>query len=752
MHNYLNKLNKDYLPNHAKLHKFQIPTKGSAISILAKHLGLDDPCHVNNPKEYIQIKSIEQIDKECKKDPLIQDWYFEDVVKEKGVIDDSYKDDTTWNIADDNMLIDYVPKMEEIRNKKEMEYKQLKARFKQYEKVYREQKESAEKSQEELDDIVDKTAYKAAAIEKIRGLCVMGSEPFNWKLYNQCMLIQNGCKTPWGSTNCIAFKQHQTKEYKKISQNSIPLLLSPTYNIQHIDNTNTYGGDLCDEIIDYLTRNEGLTDPNILKCFLKPYQMYIEPTISIKGNGMIKQSQLLRIQMFGPHYGHPTHSALNGQFGVKVIQNVPKGTILGEYKGIYFMDKEFLTLWNKKCIDYNMCMIDGFDLFLYTASDNIRQQRTYQQHIVLNTNNSYYKTFQFASYINDPRRDFYGKGVVTKDDMKYWNVDFVVYYVNGWPRVFIITKRDVEAGEELMAYYNGSINDDNHRFWKGITLDEKEHFKYKIRRMCRGIDMMPFPSQVIEHLMEQNKKNIMDDDDDSVNDIDLDAEIDLMNNNSEIQMAFKASIQSKEQDDINMAIRSSMNEQENNDLVETNHNNKNSIHDGDIDLKDNQISQWEQPELSQDIQDNNNDVDEVIFDEEDEIPEGWFKYYDNNNLPYYYNVVTGKSQWKVPVEPTNSDIDNDEKVQTTEQSLDKIIAEKKKRVSDKMEMDADEEEIESQIERVTRAIKKKKQTLSNDNRSDQKMNNDEDQPDKDDEDVDISMIPNPVLPSPPDPF
>ena len=33
-------------------------------------------------------------------------------------MDDTYKNDTTWNSADDDILVDYIPKMEDIRNKK----------------------------------------------------------------------------------------------------------------------------------------------------------------------------------------------------------------------------------------------------------------------------------------------------------------------------------------------------------------------------------------------------------------------------------------------------------------------------------------------------------------------------------------------------------------------------------------------------------------------------------------------------------
>ena len=141
--------------------------------------------------------------------------------------------------------------------------------------------------------------YKAAVIEKMRGLCIMGSDSLNWGWFNQYVILTNACKTPWGSKNCISLKQEQSMKYKQIAQKSGPSnlakLVSPKRNIQHIDDPDVYGGDLCDDIIDYLYRNEGVNDTNILKYWTQPYKMYTEPTVYLKGDGLIKQSELLRI-------------------------------------------------------------------------------------------------------------------------------------------------------------------------------------------------------------------------------------------------------------------------------------------------------------------------------------------------------------------------------------------------------------------------------------------------------------------------
>ena len=39
------------------------------------------------------------------------------------------------------------------------------------------------------------------------------------------------------------------------------------------------------------------------------------------------------------------------------------------------------------------------------------------------------------------------------DDDQYYNVEFAGLTVNGWPQTFLMTKREIKSGEELMTYY-----------------------------------------------------------------------------------------------------------------------------------------------------------------------------------------------------------------------------------------------------------------------------------------------------------
>ena len=45
----------------------------------------------------------------------------------------------------------------------------------------------------------------------------------------------------------------------------------------------------------------------------------------------------------------------------------------------------------------------------------------------------------------------HGKGDVKDEDVKYLNVDFVVYYINGWPRRLLLQSGMLRHGEELMG-------------------------------------------------------------------------------------------------------------------------------------------------------------------------------------------------------------------------------------------------------------------------------------------------------------
>ena len=331
-----------------------------------------------------------------------------------------------------------------------------------------------------------------------------------------------------------------------------------------------------------------------------------------------------------------------------------------------------------ECADYNMVNIDSFKLFVYPVSDRIKDNihNGYIHSLILNTNNNYYKTFQFASFINDPRRNFFDNAAVKEEDMKFWNIDFVVYYVNGWPRIFMITRRDIKANEELMAHYNGVNNDPSHTFWKGQILRELAHFKYKLRRICLGLDIMPCPEAIqhglqLQPKLEQKEEYASDCiilDDTSITEADLISDLDE-DGDQDFVMDYAAlhdfdpfeNINGNEIDNNDQSHNHNKAKGANDQRHNHNHNhNINNNHNDDIktniatviDTGDVGESKADNKKMRQlmDI-DEDEDSDMITIKNESSSCEKFRRYFDAPSKTYYYhNIKTDVSQWQPPDE------------------------------------------------------------------------------------------------------
>ena len=60
-------------------------------------------------------------------------------------------------------------------------------------------------------------------------------------------------------------------------------------------------------------------------------------------------------------------------------------------------------------------------------------------------------------YMNDCRENIKKNKEPTTNDYKYWNVEFVSVYVNGWPQVFAISRTAIKKNDELAVYYGPSF-------------------------------------------------------------------------------------------------------------------------------------------------------------------------------------------------------------------------------------------------------------------------------------------------------
>ena len=285
------------------------------ISSLASTLGIDDPTTAR-PKRRIEIKTMEQIEQEAIDDPYLQDLYYEEVIKVKGIQDRTYENDTTWNIADEKMLENYLPIMEENRNKEEQLWKAKKIEAKKHKEQMEIQEKETDDEQKKLDDMVTEGAYILAAIEKIHGLALMAGKPLNHALYNQLIFhglnIHGVCKIPFGTKNCLTLRQSQKNRYLNVkpleSRNGL-------WDLQHVDNPGRYDR-YFKELSNYLTRNELSNEENFHQYWMLPNKGFEDPMVTLKSGmrGMYKQSDVMAVCQF--NVGHPTHPNLNGQYGM----------------------------------------------------------------------------------------------------------------------------------------------------------------------------------------------------------------------------------------------------------------------------------------------------------------------------------------------------------------------------------------------------------------------------------------------------
>merc|ERR1712154_528110 len=78
-------------------------------------------------------------------------------------------------------------------------------------------------------------------------------------------------------------------------------------------------------------------------------------------------------------------------------------------------------------------------------------------------------------YVNDCRADI-DDSEPTIEDQRCYNVEFVGMKVNGWPQTYLIAKRDIRKGEELMTYYGTE-------FSNAIATKCEEENKRKARQI-----------------------------------------------------------------------------------------------------------------------------------------------------------------------------------------------------------------------------------------------------------------------------
>lgn len=199
---------------------------------------------------------------------------------------------------------------------------------------------------------------------------------------------------------------------------------------------------------------------------------------------LLSYKQILETFRIGADHRIP---ALRSGFehGLRAKQDIPKGTVIGQFVGVEYTADEWSrvfshsneeSLRNVYAFDQSIKMpdaaaaqervkliIDGCGL-KHIISENRRRHGSspYSVHLL---------------YVNDCREDISNELPTNKDD-RYWNVDFVSADVDGYPMVFVVTKRDIACNEEFLAFYGSEYK---------IALSQQTQWQ---RMQNRAIDLL----------------------------------------------------------------------------------------------------------------------------------------------------------------------------------------------------------------------------------------------------------------------
>ena len=161
---------------------------------------------------------------------------------------------------------------------------------------------------------------------------------------------------------------------------------------------------------------------------------------------------------------HERIEALDAQRRIVAKADIPRGTVLGQYIGTEYLEREFdkkfestneETLRNMYSFDLSLHVPKGMDdegdcKMNGNGKEEYFNDLCTKQSMVIDGWAQRHKNMMI--FINDCRADI-DLEVVAEEDMKYWNCSFRTVQVHGYPAVYVITRRDIKAGEELMVYY-----------------------------------------------------------------------------------------------------------------------------------------------------------------------------------------------------------------------------------------------------------------------------------------------------------
>ena len=140
---------------------------------------------------------------------------------------------------------------------------------------------------------------------------------------------------------------------------------------------------------------------------------------------------------------------LNGQFAVRALRNIPKHTVIGRFCGDEMFKFEYKELFLNSC-EYRMR--NQYRMTMQCPHDRWSGEQCIFGEIILDE----LDTFPANPMVimNDVRRNLTQKGgTLSDEDEEHWNCQFSHALVNGWPLLYVVTRKDILKGQELATYY-----------------------------------------------------------------------------------------------------------------------------------------------------------------------------------------------------------------------------------------------------------------------------------------------------------
>ena len=214
-----------------------------------------------------------------------------------------------------------------------------------------------------------------------------------------------------------------------------------------------------DEDIIHIEQHDIEQDRNISKVIKTSLIKYLEidgnrkefrnPTIIIDKK-QYERNDIIERRVLDDNYPIP---ALRGGYGTLTnTRNIPKNTIIGEYMGSMTTEDE----WTEIFADSRKDISNRSYVFSFEVTTNEGIERIFIDPIesIMDKGDDP----MVLLYITDIRTDIMIKEP-TKRDKKRENARFLVVKVNGWPRVFVITTKNIPKNREILIDYGEGFCD-----------------------------------------------------------------------------------------------------------------------------------------------------------------------------------------------------------------------------------------------------------------------------------------------------